>query len=720
MPSNPPAAHRDPELQARLDAALAAMPEGYEPRTHLKGPDGPKYVNRLILEGSPYLRQHAHNPVDWRPWGPEALAEADGRDVPVFLSIGYATCHWCHVMEEESFDDEAVAALLNAHFVPIKMDREQRPDLDHVFITATQLQNGHAGWPNSVWLLPDGRPFHTGTYFPKPQFMQVLQAVSQAWQEKRPAIVDVAERIAETVQRVCGRPEAGDLPEGTYGAAATRLTEMWNRQHGGFSDGTQFPQEGFLGFLLDHWRRTGNSLDPAIRSLHAIAAGGIHDHVGGGFHRYAVDVNWRTPHFEKMLYNQALVSRAMIEAWEATGDETFARAARRCFAYVLRDMTAPDGAFYAAEDADSLDPSGRLEEGAFYCWPPAEAGETAATLLNLHENPTLEAGPVAHLRPGEAQDWPVLDKVLEELRQRRDARPRPLRDEKVIAGWNGLMIRAFAEGGEAFSDQALVNAAENAANAVWTRLHGGNALARLAGETDEPGQLEDYAWMGLACTALFDATGNPDWLAKAESLAESMLSRFGDGAGGLKMAEAHGPTGPIYDSGDGAVPAGSSSALELLARLSRRSADPEHGANAHALLAALSGPMGAQPLIRTEALIAARLLEEGESTARRTLVQGTVRAELLERQRLVLRIAEGWHIVRAPAEGVEGVSLEGADVTWPEGRSVATGFAGSLELLDGTVEVALPEDCADVLVLRLQVCSDTLCLAPETARFRLR
>ncbi len=738
MAIDPPGSGRDPALSERLEAAYLAKDSGYAPRTSLLDPEGrARYVNRLILEPSPYLLQHAHNPVDWRPWGPEALAEAASRDRPVFLSVGYATCHWCHVMEEESFDNEGVAQVLNAHFIPIKIDREQRPDLDQLYITATQVQQGHAGWPNSLFLMPDGRPFHTGTYFPRPHFLQILQAVAQMWRGgDRAEIERVAGQLADAIRRFAPAEIAPAPPPGEaqFSGALGQLANMHNETEGGFSSTQQFPQEVFLLFLLDHWRRGGGTPALAIAgsTLAAIAAGGIHDHVGGGFHRYTVDPNWRTPHFEKMLYNQGQLSRAFIEGWEATGNPAWRRAAERCFAYVARDMTDPDGAFYAAEDADSRDASGSLEEGAFYVWPAAEArkalGREAAEaigLLGLDEKPTLEAGPVAHLDPTEEPEFDALDPLLERLRAARDARARPLRDEKVIAGWNGLMIRALAEGAVAFGVPAYAEAAARAAAAVWSRLWAEGRLMRLraGGRALEEGALEDYAWLGLGLLALHDATGAAPWLDRAVTLAATALERFDDGKGRLKMAAADGPLGPVYDSADGATPSGESAMLELLARLARRSPDPRFRAAAGRLRGALAGQLAEVPLLRPDALVASRIMEEGESAMRRALAGGAVRAHLAGGgARLALDIARGWHLNahRPGTDEFTGAALEGAAVDWPEGTPRSLGFSDRpVRVYEGRVELAL-DPTADVVTLRLQACSDQLCLAPETASFRLR
>ncbi|MEM7236963.1 MAG: DUF255 domain-containing protein [Pseudomonadota bacterium] len=734
--TNPPAATRDPAMQARLDAAYAAKGPEYVPRTHLMTDGAATYVNRLILEPSPYLLQHAHNPVDWHSWGDEALARAKAENKPIFLSVGYATCHWCHVMEEESFDNETVAALLNANFIPIKVDREQRPDLDTIYITATQLQQGHAGWPNSLWLLPDGRPFHTGTYFPERQFMAVLSAVADAWRnpQQQPEIERVATQLSDAIRRQQTARMASSPPPDIdhFNSAVAQLAQMHNELEGGFSDSQQFPQEGFLLFLLDQWRRTGDTaaLGLATASLDAIAAGGIHDHLGGGFHRYTVDPNWRTPHFEKMLYNQGQLARAFVEGWEATGDPSYARAARRTFEYVARDMTDPEGAFYSAEDADSLDPSGNLEEGAFYVIAPDVARDVlpsesdyAISALGLDERATIESGPVVHLPRGPAPDFALLDPVLEALRLQRDQRPRPLRDDKVIAAWNGLMIRALAEGSIAFDEPAYAERASRAGDVLWSRLWSGGRLARLwaGGASVEEGTVEDYAWLGLGFLSLDAATGDPVWRDRAHDLAKATVLTFDDGAGRLKMAAADGPLGPVYDSADGATPAGESSAIEFLARTAELTQDAALRIRAEELRAALSAQMTEVPLLRPEGIIGSRILDEGQSTLRRSLSSGTVEARLDHDARLTLKIREGWHINAAEPgpDWLIGARVDGADADWPAGDPLPVAFSEEeIRVYNGELELDLrPED--RLVTLHIQTCSDSICLEPVETTFRL-
>jgi len=744
MAADPPGVTRPPELSARLEAAYAAKGPGYVPRTELHAPDGQaRYVNRLIFEASPYLLQHAHNPVDWHAWGDEALTRAEAEGKPIFLSVGYATCHWCHVMEEESFDDEEVAAVLNAHFIAIKLDREQRPDLDQIYITATQLQNGHAGWPNSVFLKPDGAPFHTGTYFPKPHFLRLLATVAEAWQnpEARTEIERVSGQLSDAINRQAAARLAPSPPPGpqAFSTAVDQLSQMHNSLEGGFSQAQQFPQETFLLFLLDHWRRTGDAAAKAIATgtLDAIAAGGLHDHAGGGFHRYTVDPNWRTPHFEKMLYNQGLLVRAFVEGWEATREPAYARAVARAIDYVARDITDEDGAFYSAEDADSLSAAGEREEGAFYVWTPetfeAALGEAEAArvgpMLGMDTAPTLDGQTVLHLPVGEPADFAALDPALETLRLAREARPRPIRDEKIIAGWNGLMIRAMAEAAHAFARPDWAERAARAGDTLWDRLWDGTRLHRLwaEGRAMEAGQLEDYAFLGLAYLALHEATGEPRWAERAADLTRALAEVFGDGTGRLKMAAADGPIGPVYDSSDGATPTGESAALELLARIGPIAADADLTIRAEELRAALSGQLTGMPLLRAEALVASRILDEGRSTLRRHLAGGVLGVHLLRADagsggwRLHLAVAPGWHL-NAHAPGPDwliGASVDGAVADWPEGTKRRLGFAEEeVRVYEGQLDIPLSPQ-GTLFRLKLQACSDAVCLDPVDATFRL-
>lgn len=691
----PPETNRDPALQEQLETAFRAKGPDYRPRTRHKDGNTPHYVNRLIHEPSPYLAQHAHNPVDWWPFGDAALAEAARLDRPIFLSAGYATCHWCHVMEEESFDDIAVAGVLNKHFIAIKLDREQRPDIDQYYMLATMLQHRHGGWPNSIWARPDGRPFHTGTYFPKPQFLSNLAGIAQAWESARKTeFIEFADRLHGSIVATQSQSAPPAALDGAEDRALAHLAQSYNPDHGGFSTGTQFPHEGYVLFLLDHFQRSGNAqaFDMAMTSLNHMAAGGFHDHVGGGFHRYCVDVNWRTPHFEKMLYNQALLTRAYAQAHAMTGSTIHRRAVARCVDYVLRDMTAPDGAFYAAEDADSLDAKGQLEEGAFYVWTPRDAaaalgGDTLVEQLGLTKPPTLEAGPVLHLDPDNKDLPDGLDTALETLRRARDARARPLRDDKIILGWNALMVRALAEASQILDRPDWCKAATRAYAALEDRLDTNGAWSRIhaEGRALEATNLSDIAWLGLAAEALWRATGETGWRDRAETLARHATSAFRMDTGRYALARS-GPLGPILEIEDGAVPSGESSMLELLVRLG-------NDADAASLRDCLSGRLGEMPVVRLEALRAITAQTGGFRDAVRR-IHG---ARIVQRHdTVVIRLDEGHRLNEDP---------RGVGLSFPVGQT-------GRDLI-----LPIDPDAAEIIV-ELTICTDSFCHAPQTAVFR--
>ena len=536
--------------------------------------------NRLSREQSPYLLQHASNPVDWYPWSEEAFAAARRDDKPIFLSIGYATCHWCHVMERESFEDPAIARILNARFVPIKVDREERPDVDRVYMLFVQATTGSGGWPMSVWLTPDLQPFYGGTYFPpdgrygRPGFASVLDEVSRAWQENRENVVRSAARLTERLRSFASSapPHQTPVPGPDVLAAAVRDFEAaFDGRRGGFGSAPKFPRPSELFFLLRESRRANHAgaLDMAQRTLRAMADGGMRDHVGGGFHRYSVDADWRVPHFEKMLYDQAQLALAYLEAHQASGDPDLAAVADDTLQYVARDMTDPAGGFHAAEDADSLPPEdaatpgAHTSEGAFYLWTAAEIdsllGDDAALVRarfgiepggNAPFDPHGEfagknvlhlASSIDEIASSQRLEPRVvrtrLARARDVMREARARRPRPLRDDKILTSWNGLTISAFARGARVLRQPAHLESATRAASfvraALWrsdTRtLHrryrdGDAAIAAYA---------EDYACLVWGLLELFQAGGDPAWLEWALDLQRRQDELFwDDGAGG--------------------------------------------------------------------------------------------------------------------------------------------------------------------------------------------
>ena len=550
-------------------------------------PDGRPEFNRLVFEKSPYLRQHARNPVDWFPWSDAAFEKAKKEDKPVFLSVGYSTCHWCHVMEKESFEDPEVASLLNASFVCVKVDREERPDVDQVYMTVTQAMTGSGGWPMTVILTPDRKPFFAGTYFPKGStaentgLMGLLPQLVEAWKTKRKEIEEHAGDAAAWLAR-----NAGDAPRGvdasapdssTLEQAAKDFAERFDAQEGGFSITPKFPQPHALRFLLRWWKRTGDAhaLEMVEKTLDAMSRGGIRDQLGGGFHRYSTDRRWLVPHFEKMLYDQALVALAYVEAFEATKKGTYREVARATLDYVLRDLSSPEGGFFSAEDADS-----EGVEGKFYLWTRDEivralgdedgrrfADAYGATELgNMREAPGRS---VLHVEEVEAA------KRLSESRAKllaiRNRRPRPSRDEKILCDWNGLAIASLAHAARAIDAPEYTAAAERAAGFVLAKLVDGKGRLlkrRVEGESAHAAVLDDYAFLVWGLIELYETDFDVRWLAEAVRLADAMTERFWDEAKGgffFTAADSEALLARTKESLDGAVPSGNSIAmLDLL------------------------------------------------------------------------------------------------------------------------------------------------------------
>jgi uncharacterized protein YyaL (SSP411 family) len=630
-------------LERRLLAALEATGAGYEPRTrHFDADGSPKYLNRLILERSPYLLQHAHNPVDWYPWGDEAFARAAREGKPVLLSVGYSTCHWCHVMEKESFEDEEIAAYLNRHYVAIKVDRERRPDVDAVYMTAVQTLTGGGGWPMTVWLTPDRKPFYGGTYFPprdgdrgaRVGFLTLLGRLAEIYREDPARVAASADEVTARIERSLAPPTAGvdPLAPATLAAAADeaflRLAATFDERHGGFGGPPKFPRSVTLELLLRYHRRTGEpkALAMATRTLEAMARGGIYDHVGGGFHRYATDARWLVPHFEKMLYDNALLAVAYLEAHQATGREDFARVARETLRYVAREMTSPEGAFYSAADADSED-----EEGRFFVWTPQEIAEVlgaarapwVGTYYGVTESGNFGGRNVLHvaapleevaarfaLDPGGLRA--ELDRAREELYAARARRVPPLRDEKILVTWNGLMISAFARAAHALAEPAYAECAARAADFILTRMREGGRLARtwFAGHAEGTGYLDDYAFLAAGLLDLYEATFEPRWLREAIALHEVIEARFRDAEGGgyfMTVDDAEVLLTREKPAYDGAEPSGNSVALLSLLRLEALTTDDRYRARADRMLAAFGGLLERAPTAVPRMLAAAEL-----------------------------------------------------------------------------------------------------------------
>jgi len=560
-----------------------------------------KHTNRLIEETSPYLLQHAHNPVDWHPWGSEAFELAQKEDKPIFLSIGYSTCHWCHVMERESFENEQIAKIMNEHFISIKVDREQRPDVDEIYMNAIVMMTGSGGWPLSVFLTPEGKPFYGGTYFPpsdaygRPGFERVLLSIVKAWKNRRQELVGSAAKMSELLQSQASPTGKNNLSPEILDVAFVSFQNSFDAVNGGFGTAPKFPQPANLSMLLSYWHRTADNqaLEMVEKTLDSMADGGIYDHLGGGFHRYATDDQWLVPHFEKMLYDQALLSKVYIEAYQITNNEGYAHVAREIFDYVLRDMTDPAGGFYSAEDADS---EGR--EGTFYLWDPEQTAsvldEEQARVFNTYYGVTNEGNfeegktilnittSIEQLEQEFQKDRAAIENILTAARNRlfqeRAKRIRPHRDEKIITAWNGLMISSLAYGGAVLDEEKYIEAARRSAEFILSTLRKNGRLMRYYrdGRVVEKAFLDDYAFMAMGMLDLYEATFDVKWLIEAKSLSNQMIELFADTeTGGFFLAgkDSDKLIARTKPGSDGAIPSGNSVAALVLLKLGRLTMD---------------------------------------------------------------------------------------------------------------------------------------------------
>ena len=597
-------------------------------------------ANHLASETSPYLLQHAGNPVDWWPWSEAALSLARQERRPILLSIGYAACHWCHVMERESFEDDETAALMNEHFVCIKVDREERPDLDAIYMQATQAMTGHGGWPMTVFLTPEGEPFYAGTYFPPedrhgmPGFQRVLKGVADAWMNRQDSVTHTTSSMRDLYAASADRTQAtGTLDEPLLSRAMSALVQRYEPRFGGFDGAPKFPPTMVLDFLLRQWARTGEAqaLEMVVHTFQRMVRGGIYDQVGGGFSRYSVDAYWLVPHFEKMLYDNALLVRLGANLWQATRDLEARRVTEETIGWLAREMTSPEGGFYSSLDADS-----EGHEGRYYVWDTGELdgllGEDAS-LVKAYWGVTAEGNfegrnilfvpddPAAVAKAHDVTEPELrtaVDRATRMLYGARERRIRPARDEKILAGWNGLMLRGLAEAARAFGDDELRAMALRNGEFLFRELvrdRGGLVLRSYKnGEAKIPGFLEDYAAVALGALSLYQLTFDRRWLERARTLADSIMARFWDEdtQGFFDTASDSEPlvTRP-RDVTDNAIPSGSSLAMELMLVLGDLFADGTYTRRATYLLETVAEPMARYPTAFGHALGAADFVVRG-------------------------------------------------------------------------------------------------------------
>ncbi len=721
-------------------------------------------ANHLLGVESPYLQQHVYNVVNWYPWGTEALDRAKIEGKPIFLSIGYSTCHWCHVMARESFEDEKIGNYLNDNFISIKIDRERRPDLDEQFMLVTQVISGGGGWPNSVFLTADGKPFFAGTYFPPDAFMDVLKQVNGLWKAQNNDVRAEGERIASIIQNYMNRTQAAKslTPEAVQGAAKSLMAQM-DEFNGGFGVAPKFPQESSLLFMFDSATRNADRemLDAVLRALDGMIKGGIQDHVGGGFHRYSVDAEWDVPHFEKMLYNQALIGRLLIKAWEATGEPRYKRTAIRTFDYVIREMTDKNGGFHSAQDADSLDSKGEKGEGNFYIWTPeqfveilGDDAEFAKKALSVVSDGNFEGANVlrfselpaiaAEEENSNEQDYLArLDVVFNKLYQARKLRAAPHQDEKIVVSWNAMMIETLAQASKSFSRPDYYLAAKNAMKYILDEMLHEDELKRVSfeGNVGVEAQLPDYAGLGTALLSLYDfapiGEENSQYLTKAGEIAVVAMRRYANGGGAYKMSIVDEGLGRFIPYDDNEIPSGNALTLSLLSGLAKRTNEPLYAQKATLLAAALSGHILESPGASGYSLLSALNLSLGEIGSTRFIADGTVRISAvvdrkLSKVDLNIRIKEGWHVnANKPLEDyfvptqldIDGKPVDAKTYPKPDVKSLSFNdkpmalYEGDVSL-SGTYQKP-PEGKSGEVTLTLQACSDKICLLPEEVKVRL-
>jgi uncharacterized protein len=750
------------ELKQRLLTAYKNKDNNYQARTrYLDESKQPKYINRLILEDSPYLLQHAHNPVDWYPWGDEAFEIARQENKPVFLSIGYSTCHWCHVMEEESFDNEDIARHMNEFFICIKVDRELHSDVDTYYMTAVMMMQGQGGWPMSSFLTPDRKPFFGGTYFQPTQFIALMNRVNEVWENQNTDILEQANAISQQVAgAMAARQSLNEIGTNVIDLTAQTIMNHYDQYNGGFGQAPKFPNEPYLYFLLDYATYSGNTdvLDAFINTLHRQSCGGIYDQIAGGFHRYATDQNWLIPHFEKMLYNQANLSFVFAQAFTLSGVPDFKRIACETLDYVSREMTNDDGSFYSATDADS-----EGEEGLFFIWDKKEiesllSGEEAKEFVELYQ--VTEAGnferknilnlsqPLEKTANEKNINYDILIKRLEKnkkiLWEYREKRIPPLRDDKIITSWNAMMIKSFAYIGHKFNQQHYLDSAIKAANAILkNNITDNGELSRssLSRQASIPALQEDYAYLAEALLQIYDATLDRQWLEKASSLTNDMLEKFWDEEnGGLFMSnqgkENLLPSSP-KEINDNATSSGNSVALKVLVRIYKRTGKQHFHTYAQQLIRAYSDDITQRPYICSYLICGLLEMLVGEQSGNQWCAEGNIhisasneKEDNLYKIILSIKTNNEWHLnqlidesnavpIKIKTESGWNIS----DLSYPDPATETFSFqAESLNVYKGEIkiefsvagkaELNFPNNLLK-LKLQLQACNNEKCLAPE-------
>jgi uncharacterized protein len=758
------------ELKQRLLSAFKNKAESYQARTrYLDDYKQPQYINRLILEDSPYLLQHAHNPVNWFPWGEEAFEIAKQENKPVFLSIGYSTCHWCHVMEEESFDNEDIAKHMNEFFICIKVDRELHPDVDTYYMTAVMMMQGQGGWPMSSFLTPDRKPFFGGTYFQPAQFIALMSRVNDAWHNQSSDIQEQAKAISQQVSgAMAARQSLNEIGANVIDLTAQAIMNHYDQTFGGFGQAPKFPNEPYLYFLLEYASYSENSdiLDAVVNTLHIQSCGGIYDQIAGGFHRYATDHNWLTPHFEKMLYNQANLSYVFAQAYQLTNTPDFKRIACETLDYVIREMTNDDGGFYSATDADS-----EGEEGLFFIWDKQEietllSEEEAKEFIDLYQitdggnferkNILNLSQPLENLAKENNIEYKLLIERLAKnkkiLWQAREKRIAPIRDDKIITAWNAMMVKSFAYAGQQFNQQHYIDVAINAANyllKINQTANGKLSRSSLNNQASIPALQEDYAYLAEALLQIYDVTLDRHWLDIAVSLANEMIESFWDEENGGFFMSAQSkenllPSSP-KEINDNATSSGNSVALRILTRLHKRTGLQDYQTYAQKLVNAYSDDITQRPYICSYLICALLEMLSGEQSNNQWCAEGnihisttTLKEDNQYKIMLSINTNDNWHLNQITDENNSPspiiINTESnwviSDINYPEAKTKTLSFqTDTLNVYEGDFIITFivsgknkPLSFPDNLLklsLQIQACSNEKCLAHENIKLNI-
>ncbi len=739
-----------PKHDPKLLQALADKGKNYKPRTeHLKKDGSPIYINQLILKDSPYLLQHAHNPVNWYSWSKEAFALARTENKPIFLSVGYSTCHWCHVMEKESFENVEIAKYLNDNYIAIKVDREQHPQIDNYYMSALISIKRSGGWPMSAFLLPDGKTFHADTYIRPEDFLALLKDLTNLWHDNKSKVEVFARQLAKDLQALqTVKNTAATIDKTIVATALATAIANTDDLQGGFGSAPKFPRENILLFMLEQYARDKEpkTAEALWATLDAMAHGGIYDQVGGGFHRYSTDNQWLVPHFEKMLYNQAMLARVYTQASRFSDKTLYAQVAKSTLDYVLRDLTDSSGAFHSATDADS-----GKSEGEYFVWSIKEIDEKlshdeAQIIKKFYglttdgnfegENilfiskPHQEFARELDLNPADFQQ--KLSGIHAKLLNIRNQRPLPFKDEKIISAWNGLMISALAEGYQVFAAPKYLNAANTAAEFIWSHFKQDTLPRILNSKLSSPAVLEDYAFVAEGILALYDATLDDKWLKRARKITNSIMDKFYDedsGAYFMNYVSKDEPQIPkIQNSSDGAIYSATAALHKVLQRLYVRTGDDEYEELADKLLSAISGNIKFAPTQNAYILASVADKLKGEVGTRVFAGRGHVKIKIKDDAKgeyVELEFDDKWHInsdlplddylIPTKLQAVNG-KLD--QIQYPEATVIKLGFSQSkLALYSGNAKIYFTcnaKNPPDKISLTLQACNDKKCLPPET------